>query len=307
MRNEIEITTGHRNRGGKLKKNPEFLVDEKNTLLPFLLTSLSNRSRNYIKGALKRGQITVDGAVCTDYAHALSPGTRIGVMLGQLTPEVKMSIPVIYEDDDIIVIDKPAGMLSVSTDKERENTAYHIVTEYMKSRPAPGRVFIVHRLDRDTSGVMLLAKNERVKQALQENWEDNAARRGYIAVVEGEVLPREGRISSWLKQTKTLLVYSSDKAGDGKQAITNYSVLQAAGGYSLLDISLETGRKNQIRVHMNDMGHPVVGDKKYGARTNPLKRLGLHAHKLTIKNPITSEEMTFESKMPKIFKKPFSL
>ena len=289
-----------------MKKNPEFTVSTETALLPFLLTCLSHKSRNYAKGVLKRGQITVDGRVCTDYARPLSPGQRVGVLLSRSPSENKMSIPVIYEDDDLIVIDKPAGMLSISTDKESENTAYHIVTAYMKSRTKTGRVFIVHRLDRETSGVMLLAKSERIQMALQESWEDNAIRRGYIAVVEGEISPREGRISSWLKQTKTLLVYSSDRAGDGKHAITNYSALQVTDSYSLLDISLETGRKNQIRVHMKDLGHPVAGDKKYGAHTNPLGRLGLHAHILTVKHPITAENMTFEAKMPKIFLKPFN-
>ena len=290
-----------------MKKNPEFIVDAEITLLPFLLTCLSNKSRNYAKGVLKRGQITVDGKVCTDYARALSAGQRVGITLGHVTAAAEMSIPVIYEDDDLIVIDKPAGMLSISTDTERENTAYHITTEYIKSRSKNDRLFIVHRLDRETSGIMLLAKSERVKLTLQENWEDNAIRRGYTAVVEGMVATPEGRISSWLKQTKTLLVYSSERDGDGKQAITNYTLRQVSNGYSLLDISLETGRKNQIRVHMKDIGHPVAGDKKYGAKTDPGKRLCLHANLLTIKHPTTSEEMTFEAKIPKGFMKPFSV
>jgi 23S rRNA pseudouridine1911/1915/1917 synthase len=203
---------------------------------------------------------------------------------------------IIYEDNDIIVIDKPAGMLSVSTDRGDMNTAYRLVNDYMSSKRA--RIFIVHRLDRETSGVMLFAKSEKVKLKLQENWDKMAIHRGYIAVVEGCVKAAEGKISSRLKQTKSLLVYSSSKPGDGKLAITNYRVLQSGVKYSLLELTLETGRKNQIRVHMKDMGHSVAGDKKYGAVSDPLRRLALHASVLVIKRPTTGEEMRFESPAP---------
>lgn len=272
-------------------------------LLPFLLSCFNNKSRNYVKGILKRGQVTIDGDVCMDYSCVLNPGQRVGVLLNKTPVKDKMSIPVIYEDEDIIVIDKPAGMLSIRADKESENTAYHIVNGYMKSQSKSGRIFIVHRLDRETSGVMLLAKSERIKYMLQENWADIVTLRGYIAVVEGKVQMPQRKITSWLKQTKTLLMYSSDKEGDGKIAITNYCTLQVADNYSLLDISLDTGRKNQIRVHMKDIGHPIAGDKKYGAFTDPFGRLGLHASILTIKHPSSGEQMRFESAMPGVFKK----
>jgi len=284
-----------------LKENSVFSVHTEAALLPFLLTRFGHRSRNYVKGILKRGQVTVDGSICRDYARALYPGQRVGVLLSSLPAGDTLGIPVLYEDDDIVVIDKPAGMLSISTDKERENTAYHIVNDYLKSQSKSARVFIVHRLDRETSGVMLLAKNERTKTALQENWDEAALRRGYIAVVEGEISKPEGRITSWLKQTKTLLVYSSKEKGDGKLAVTKYRTLQTAGGYSLLDVSLDTGRKNQIRVHMNDMGHPIAGDKKYGAHTDPFGRLGLHAASLVIKHPSTGAQMSFQATVPGVF------
>ena len=286
-----------------MKKNLEFTVNAESTLLNFLLECFCNKSRNYVKGILKRGQITIDGDTCTDYARVLRPGQRVEARLGMISVQPEMSLPVIYEDSDIIVIDKPAGMLSISTDKESENTAYHIVYDYIKARDKSGRIFIVHRLDRDTSGVMLFAKSESVKCTLQENWDENAIERGYIAVVEGEVKAPEQKIVSWLKQTKTLFVYSSDKQGDGKKAVTNYRTLQATDKYSLLDISLETGKKNQIRVHMSDIGHPVAGDKKYGAKTDPFSRLGLHAGTLVVKHPVTGEQLRLESAMPTIFKK----
>ncbi|MCL2248312.1 MAG: RluA family pseudouridine synthase [Oscillospiraceae bacterium] len=290
-----------------MKNNLTFNVTEKSTLLPFLLTCMSNKSRNFVKGILARGQVLVDGENCKDYARPLLPGQQITVLQRASVASTKMDIPIIYEDDEVIVIDKPAGMLSISTDKEHTNTAYHIVSDYTKSRAKSGRIFIVHRLDRETSGVMLLAKNERIKYALQERWDELALRRGYIAVVEGKVSPPEGEIKSWLKQTKTLFVYSGKEKGQGKLAVTKYCTLQSTDRYSLLDISLETGRKNQIRVHMKDLEHPIVGDKKYGALTNPVGRLCLHASVLAIKHPSTGEQLRFESTVPGTFMKVLSL
>jgi len=293
-------------RGANLKNNLSFNVTTKSTLLPFLLTCFNNKSRSHVKGLLARGQILVDGESCKDYARPLLPGQQITVLHRAPVLSAKLDIPIIYEDDDMIVVDKPAGMLSISTDKERTKTAYHIVNDYMKSRSKSGRIFIVHRLDRETSGVMLLAKNERTKYALQERWDELTLRRGYTAVVEGKVSPSEGTITSWLKQTKTLLMYSSKEKGQGKLAITKYRTLQSTDRHSLLDISLETGRKNQIRVHMKDMEHPIVGDKKYGALTNPIGRICLHASVLAIKHPSTGEELRFESIMPSAFMKVMS-
>jgi len=288
-----------------VKENTRLSVKSETTLLPFLLVNFNNKSRNYVKGVLKRGQVTVDGVVCKNFAQTIYPGQHVGVLANIIPLAEKMSIPIIYEDEDIIVIDKPAGMLAVSTDKEYENTAYHMVSDYIKSKF--GEVFIVHRLDRETSGVMLLAKNQQVKRVLQDNWNDMTILRGYIAVVEGEVMIPERQIKSWFKQTKTLFVYSSEKEKDGKLAITNYQTQKVSDNYSLLNISLETGRKNQIRVHMNDIGHPVAGDKKYGASTDPFHRLGLHAAELVIIHPTSKVQMNFKSAMPNIFMKVFTL
>jgi len=286
-----------------MKNNLKFIVETESTLLPFLLEQYKNKSRNYVKGILTRGQIIVDGRACTNHAHKLRPGQNVEVRLGIPQAQEKMSIPIIYEDNDIIVIDKPAGLLTIEASKEHSQTAYRIVTDYIKSRNKSARIFIVHRLDRDTSGVLLFAKSEKIKNTLQENWDENVLKRGYIALVEGEVTTPHDRIVSWLKQTKTLLVYSGDRENDGKLAITNYETIKATANYSLLDVSLETGRKNQIRVHMKDIGHPIAGDKKYGALTDPIKRLGLHAATLIIKHPSTNEQMEFKSAVPNGFKK----
>ncbi|HEX3010800.1 MAG TPA: RNA pseudouridine synthase, partial [Syntrophomonadaceae bacterium] len=168
------------------------------------------------------------------------------------------------------------------------------------------RIFIVHRLDRDTSGVMLFAKNEGVKHLLQDTWKEVMVDRAYVAVVEGQVKEKEGTIKSWLKETKTKLMYSSSTPGDGLEAITHYKVLQAAAKYSLMELRLETGRKNQIRVHMKDIGHSIIGDKKYGADTNPIGRLGLHAHILAFKHPTSGEIMRFETEVPRKFSRLFN-
>jgi 23S rRNA pseudouridine1911/1915/1917 synthase len=216
-------------------------------------------------------------------------------------------LDIIYEDKDIIVIDKPAGMLSVSTDARETNTAYRALNEYLRAKR--GRVWIVHRLDRDTSGVLLFAKNERAKSALQNNWEESVTLREYTAVVQGRVRESSGRIESWLRQTKAFVVYScsDNRYGDAKLAVTHWRALAVAksGKYSLLAVSLETGRKNQIRVHLKDIGHPIVGDKKYEATANPLRRLGLHATTLAVKHPTSGREMRFEAKMPDSFAKLF--
>ena len=289
-----------------MNKSMEMIVQGEDTLLAFLLSHLSHKSRNYVKGVLKRGQISVDGTPCTDYARRLIPGQHVSVMQAAQPVQSDLGFAILYEDDDLLVIDKPAGMLAVATDNERENTAYRLVTDYVRLKNKSGRVFIVHRLDRETSGVMLFAKSERVKLALQDNWDDAVITRGYIAVVEGKVAAPAGTMKSWLRQTRTLLSYSSKNPGDGKLAITHYKTVKGTDKYSLLEVSLETGRKNQIRVHMKDMGHPVAGDKKYGAATDPLKRLGLHAAVLTLKHPTSGAEMSFEAKTPRVFGRAFA-
>ncbi len=284
------------------KADAEFAVTEPIGLLDFLLLKLSGQSRNNVKSLLTYKQVLVDGVVVTRYDHALQAGQTIRISRSVSRVQKQANgLDIIYEDSDLIVINKPAGLLSIATDLEKEITAYHLLTEYVRMSTPKNRVFAVHRLDRDTSGVLIVAKNEKIKLALQDNWSDLVSVRGYMAVVEGRLSEKTGRIQSWLKQTKTMMMYSSDRDGDGLKAITNYQVIKENADFSLLDIQLETGRKNQIRVHMKDIGHNVVGDKKYGAKTNPLRRLGLHAYKLVLKHPFSNEVMSFEAKMPKSF------
>ena len=208
----------------------------------------------------------------------------------------KDRIKILYEDKSIIVVSKPSHLLTISTDNEKEKTMFHKVIEYERKKNKNNKVFIVHRLDKDTSGILVFAKNERIKRQLQDNWQNT--KRYYQAVVEGNVEKKEDTIKSYLKENKALITYSTNKS-DGKLAITKYKVIKTNKKYSLLDIEILTGRKNQIRVHMNDINHPIIGDKKYNAKTNPIKRLGLHANKLILQHPITKQPMTFEDKTPK--------
>ena len=213
---------------------------------------------------------------------------------------VKDRLDIIYEDKDLIVVNKPAHLLTIATEDEKINTLYHKVYVYLKKKNKNNKVFIVHRLDRDTSGVVLFAKNEKMKNALQDNWNDIVKKREYLGIVEGFVEPLKKRITEYLLETQTLLTYAS-KDGKGKEAITEYEVIRRTKSHSILKINIYTGRKNQIRVAMQNIGHPIIGDKKYGATKNPLRRLCLHATTLELINPRTKELLHFEAKIPKEF------
>lgn len=216
----------------------------------------------------------------------------------------KKKLDILYEDKELLVINKPSGLLTIATDKKEDNTLYHKAREYVKKQNPKNKIFIVHRLDKDTSGIVVFAKSENIKLALQNNWDKLAIIREYIALVCGQPKEKKGQIKSYLKETKTFQVYSSqDKKG--KLAITNYEVLKSNKEYSLIKINILTGRKNQIRVHMKDIGCPVVGDKKYEALKNPFRRLCLHANKLEIIHPFTHKKMVFETDIPLSFKKVF--
>lgn len=213
----------------------------------------------------------------------------------------KKKLDIIYEDKNILVVNKPSGILTASTPKEKEKTLFHEVSYYVKKSNPKAKVFIVHRLDKDTSGIVMFAKNQNVKYAYQNGWDKLVLKRGYTAIVDGVLEKKQGTIKSYLKETKTLLVYSSNDKKNGKLAITNYNVVKESKHYSMLDVEIKTGRKNQIRVHMKDINHPILGDKKYGSKKSPVNRLMLHAGVLTITNPKTKKKMEFICKAPKSF------
>jgi 23S rRNA pseudouridine1911/1915/1917 synthase len=202
-----------------------------------------------------------------------------------------------------LVVNKKHGALSMSTGKEDETTCYSLMTDHVKRRGRNNRIFIVHRLDRETSGLLMFAKSEKAQQILQDNWNENVIARTYVAVVEGKVEQDKGQIVSYLTENhKSLKMKSSPTDNGGKKAVTNYKVLQSGEKYSLLELDLKTGRKNQIRVQLESIGHPIVGDKKYGAQTNPLQRICLHARSLAFFHPITRKKMFFDTDIPKEFK-----
>ncbi len=262
-------------------------------------------TRTKVKQLMRHGAVEVNGRLVPRLDHLLRKGDTVSVRKDrkELKAVQSLGIKIIFEDDDLIVIEKPAGLLTIASVTEKTKTAYYQLNELLKLR-APRkreRIFIVHRLDRDTSGLIVFAKNEIVKRKLQEGWKEVEKR--YYAVVEGTPVKKEGGIQSMLSETKSLKVYSGRHSERAKLSTTKYRVVRAAREYSLLDILLETGRKNQIRVHLSDIGHPVAGDKKYGAKTDPLGRLGLHSYRLMFKHPSTGAPLRFQSKLPRRFER----
>lgn len=293
--------------GYKGRKQPDasreqkVTVTENNTLLPFLFQILHQQSRTSVKALLGRGHISVNGTVTRQFDTPLAPTDVVSIHYGR--GKVEFNNPllnIVWEDDSLIVVNKKEGLLSVATDRVRERTAYHLLSDYVKKSDPRNKIFILHRLDRDTSGLMMFAKNRGVQEKLQSNWNEMITERTYVAVVEGRPEKERDLITSFLTENAQMQVYVTP-AGDGKEAITRYHVLQSNGSYSLLELDLETGRKNQIRAQMQSIGHPIAGDNKYGAETDPTGRLMLHARKLYFIHPETGEEMKFETRIPTAF------
>lgn len=279
-------------------------VNSEIELMTFLLASLPGKNRNNIKSLLSNHQVFVDGKMTSQFNFKLKPGHV--VQIGGKRPTashapVQNDLSIIFEDDDLIVIDKPAGLLTIATENEKSRTAYHALSAYVKSVHPANKIFIVHRLDRETSGLLLFAKNPHTQQVLQQNWEEIVTERTYVAIVEGLVPKDAGTITSYLHENNALVVYSNQNPKGGKKAITHYKVIRRSTTNSMLEVNLETGRKNQIRVHMQDLGHSIINDKKYGATTNPIGRLGLHAKRLAFTHPITQKTMQFQTRTPKKF------
>lgn len=270
-------------------------------LLPFLYEVFSNRSRNSVKSILRRGQVYVNDVETTQFNDELRPGDTVYIEKNR-SAKRKASldgVKILFEDQDLIVIHKDAGLLSIATEKERLATAYAELTAYVKQQNPHNRIFIVHRLDRETSGVMMFAKNEETKRKLQTHWQKLIKKRHYLALVEGEVTASKDQIVSYLKEDQGYRVYSVSKEQGGKRAVTHFEKRKTNVNYTLLDVYLETGRKNQIRVHLSDIGHPVTGDRKYGAKYNPLKRLGLHAQTIAFIHPNTKKFHKITARPPK--------
>ena len=273
----------------------KYIVKENEILIEFLKKMFSNLSKNSVKSLLHNEKVFVNGNMTTKYNYELNIGDVV-----EIREKVAKNIDIIYEDKDIIVINKPSGLLTVATEKEKNKTAYHLVMEYLKKKNKNNRIFIIHRLDKDTSGIIMFAKNERAKHLYQDNWNDIVKERCYYAVIDGKMENKEGMIKSYLKENGNMVYSVKDRSG--KLAITEYKVLKERKNISLLDINLKTGRKNQIRVHMKENKTPILGDLKYGEKSKLINRLALHAYKLELINPVTKKLLTFEINMPNEFK-----
>lgn len=274
-------------------------ANEESNLMASLEAKLTDHKRSSIKTLLKYKQVAVNDMPISQFDTPIAAGDVI--LVNFTRPFVVFKHPrikLVYEDQDIIVVNKGSGILSVATDKVREGTAYSALKDYLKTKDPRIKLFVVHRLDRDTSGLMLFAKNIESKEALQHNWNNMVINRKYVAVVEGKVEEESGVQKSYLAETSQFEVYSTQDPEAGQLAITRYKRLRTHNGYSLMELELDTGRKNQIRVHMKDLGHPIAGDRKYGATKSPIHRLALHAKTLHFVHPITKKEMMFETPIP---------
>lgn len=272
-------------------------------LMAFLQETYPEKSRTNIKSLLANKTVFVDGKISTKFDLQLLENQTVEIK--KTTVKTEFSNPklkIVYEDDFVIVADKKEGLLTIATDRSNtDSTAYSILSSYVKTDNPQGKIFILHRLDRDTSGLLVFAKRQDVKEYMQANWQSIVLERKYVVAVEGVVEQQEGTIKNWLTENKALVIYSSPKDNGGQLAITHYKVVKTNDKYSLLEVELETGRKNQIRVHMQDIGHSVLGDKKYGATQNPIERLALHARILSFLHPDSDIPMRFETEIPKKF------
>ena len=278
-------------------------VDQPAELLAYLFTAWPAAKKKQVRTWLKYQAVLVNGRVVTQFNHPLKPGDIVAIRSDRYAaPDTVLDngIKVQFEDAAIIVIEKPPDLLTIASESEQEKTAYFQLTDYLRDGDsrARERVWIVHRLDRETSGIMVFAKTPEAKGALQTRWDQ--AEKCYQAVVEGSLPNDKGTFESWLDETKPFKVFSVPQSANTRHAVTHYRVLKRnkGKGRTLVELTLETGRRHQIRVHLASAGCPVVGDAKYGAKTNPAQRLGLHAWTLRFPHPVTSQELRFESPLP---------
>lgn len=278
-----------------------FKVLENDTLLPFVMTKMHGISRNKAKNILSGGSVFVDGNKVTQHDFELKPGMEVRIGRNQTGEPLKSHwVRIVYEDQYLFVVEKRSGILCNSPHTDEE-TVQGILNQYLEANHQKCHAHTIHRLDRDTSGLLLFAKDKKVALKFEENWKETVYDRRYVALVHGEMRKKEGAISSWLKDNAQFVTYSSKTDNGGKFAVTHYKLIKVSDGYSLVELRLDTGRKNQIRVHLQDIGFPVVGDPKYGDGDDKIGRLGLHAYKLCFIHPITGEDLKFETPFPKNF------
>ncbi|MBD5237927.1 MAG: RluA family pseudouridine synthase [Bacteroidales bacterium] len=272
--------------------------------MEFLMQCRPDTKRNDVKKWLKFGQVMLAGKVTSAFDAPVEPGMEVKLNIGRpFTIFRHPRIEIVYEDDDVIVINKGYGLLSVAAQNaKKEANAYDIIRNYVKEVDPRNKLFIVHRLDRDTSGLMMFAKSAEAQEVLRHNWNNVILERLYVAVLEGNLEQENGYVKSRLAENSQFVVYSTENPEEGRVAVTHYKVLDRGNNLTLAQFSLDTGRKNQIRVHASDLGHPISGDKKYGAKKSPLHRLALHAQTLRFAHPITKRDMHFTTPIPQKFR-----
>lgn len=285
-----------------LQKPKGMMVKEPQILQDFLIQTFKQNTKSSIKSWIHNRRIKVNNRIQTKYNFELRVGDIVELVKPTIQKQVRFDgLKILFEDEHLLVIDKEEGLLSIAGQNKEEITAFRILSNYVKEENTKNRIYVIHRLDKDTSGVMMYAKSEEIQEIMQRNWKQWVKERTYIALLEGELTQENGKIESYLKEGNSFIVHSSFKDNGGQFAVLEYKRLMTNSRNSLVEVSLETGKKNQIRVQFQSIGFPLVGDKKYGAKTNPIKRLGLHAKTLVFTHPINGKEMNFDVNPPKSF------
>jgi 23S rRNA pseudouridine1911/1915/1917 synthase len=279
------------------------IVSVSGSLLDALQLLVHGASKRTLRQMLSHGRVAVNCDVCVIGTTQIKAGDLIEIGARRMPVTLPKGLEILYEDNDIIIIEKPSGLLTVATVDEREQTVYRHLREYLQERNRKQRLFIVHRLDKFASGILVFAKSETVKSTLQDIFSRHDIQRNYWAIVEGRVEKDQGTIRSYLAEDKSFRMHSTNNTRRGKLAITHYRILRRFPKFTALEVTLETGRKNQIRVHLADMGHPIVGDRSYGSTQDPLGRLGLHAFRLGFDHPVSGTPLLFETEPPQEFRR----
>ena len=278
-----------------------FTVREEGELLDFLMKAMDGISRTKVKKMLTYDSVYVNDRVVSQHNFQLKPNMRVSIKKSSEGNRFKnFWVKIVFEDDHILVVEKKAGILSSSTTPKDESVKT-ILNYYLDKTHQHANAHTVHRLDKFTSGLIIFAKSKKVALEFEQDWKERVYDRRYVALVHGELPKSQGTVASWLKDDSHYVTHSSQEDNGGKYAVTHYKKMKSGNGFSLVELQLETGRKNQIRVHLQDLGCPVVGDLKYGDGSDPINRLGLHAYKLCFKHPVTGEDMKFETDIPKSF------
>ncbi len=279
-------------------KHPTSLAEHLRALYPA-------SSNNSIKKLLEHDRVRLNGVIVRIGKTQLQPGDRVAIGEKVFVKRLPAELDILHEDDHVLVINKKANLLTIATEKEKEETVYAYLSAYVKAQKPENKIFVVHRLDKKASGILVFARSEEVKQKLQAQFERHDIDRVYIAIVEGRVKDESGTVQNYLAENRAYKVYVTDDEQAGKLAITNYRIEKRTAGYTWLEITTQTGRKHQIRVHLAGLGHPIIGDKEYGSKKNPLQRLGLHASRLCFVHPVTGKKLSFEVDAPPAFRKMF--